>query len=64
MLQSVVVGRADEIGLNGAVLAFGASVSLFTGLLFGLVPAVRPGASFALEWEGERLPPPNLLAGR
>jgi putative ABC transport system permease protein len=38
--------RADEISLNGAVLGFAAGVSLLTGLLFGLVPAVRPGGSF------------------
>ena len=38
--------RAGEIGLNDAVLGFGAGVSLLTGLLFGLVPAVRPGGSF------------------
>ncbi|MBL0158828.1 MAG: ABC transporter permease [Bryobacterales bacterium] len=34
--------RADEIGLNGTVLGFAAGISLLTGLLFGLVPAVRP----------------------
>jgi len=34
--------RADEIGINGAVLLFGAGASLSTGLLFGLLPAFRP----------------------
>jgi putative ABC transport system permease protein len=40
--------RANEISLNGAVLGFGAGVSLLTGLLFGLVPAVRPGGRSGL----------------
>ena len=40
--------RADEIGLNGAVLGFAAGVSLLTGLLFGLIPALRPGGRFNL----------------
>ena len=40
--------RADEIGINGGVLGFAAGVSLLTGLLFGLVPAVRPGGSSGL----------------
>jgi len=51
LLKSVLpasMPRADEIGINGVVLGFGAAVSLLTGLLFGLVPAVRPGASFGL----------------
>ena len=35
--------RADEIGLNGGVLIFGAGVTFLTGLLFGLAPALRGG---------------------
>ncbi|HUB83551.1 MAG TPA: ABC transporter permease [Bryobacteraceae bacterium] len=34
--------RADEIGINSAVLLFGSGISLATGLLFGALPAVRP----------------------
>ncbi len=33
--------RLDEINLNGAVLAFTAGVSLLTGILFGLGPALQ-----------------------
>jgi len=38
--------RANEIGLNASVLGFGAGISFLTGLLFGLVPALRPLGSF------------------
>jgi hypothetical protein len=33
--------RADEISMSGRVLAFALTVSIGTGLLFGLVPALR-----------------------
>ncbi|MGH7556135.1 MAG: ABC transporter permease [Longimicrobiales bacterium] len=33
--------RADEVSVNGTVLLFAAAVSLITGLIFGLVPALR-----------------------
>ncbi|HTJ24219.1 MAG TPA: ABC transporter permease [Gemmatimonadaceae bacterium] len=37
--------RASEISMNGTVLAFTLVVSVVTGLLFGIVPALRAGAS-------------------
>jgi putative ABC transport system permease protein len=54
--------RADQISLNGAVLAFGAGVALLTGLLFGLVPALRPGGSFALGSSGRAVTARNRIA--
>jgi putative ABC transport system permease protein len=33
--------RFDEIGMDATILAFGVGVSLATGLLFGILPAVR-----------------------
>jgi predicted permease len=35
------VARIEEANLSGVVLAFTAGLALFTGLLFGLVPALR-----------------------
>jgi predicted permease len=35
------IPRLDEIGINGAVLAFTFGLSLLTGILFGLAPAWR-----------------------
>jgi len=40
--------RLDDIGVNGAVLAFAAAVSLLAGLLFGLFPALRLGSNRSL----------------
>ncbi len=54
--------RAGEIGLNGAVLVFGAGVSLLTGLLFGLIPAVRPGGRFGLGSGGRTVTARNRTA--
>jgi putative ABC transport system permease protein len=33
--------RVDEIGIDGRVLLFSLGLSIFTGLLFGLIPALR-----------------------
>jgi putative ABC transport system permease protein len=38
---STEIPRADEIGIDGRVLAFGALLSLITGLMVGLLPALR-----------------------
>jgi predicted permease len=65
VLKSVLpasMPRANEIGLDGAVLGFGAGVSLLTGLLFGLVPAVRPGGSFGLGSGGRTVTARNCTA--
>ena len=65
LLKSVLpasMPRADEIGINGVVLGFGAAVSLLTGLLFGLVPAVRPGGSFGLGSGGRTVTGRNRTA--
>ena len=39
------IPRLDEIGINGSALALTALVSVFAGLLFGVLPAVRSGAA-------------------
>ena len=39
------IPRLDEIGINGAALAFTALVSVLTGLLFGVLPAVRASST-------------------
>ena len=54
------IPRADEIGLDGRSLLFTLGISLLTGLLFGLAPALhsRAGAFFATLKEGGSGPPP------
>ena len=42
-LAPVSIPRADEIGIDGSVLAFTAGMSIFAGLLFGLLPALGYG---------------------
>jgi predicted permease len=49
------VPRAGEIGINAGVLGFALAVSLATGLVFGLLPALRaaaPGVEEVLRDEG------------
>jgi putative ABC transport system permease protein len=40
-LHPVNVPRLDEVRLDGRVLAFTAAISILTGVLFGLLPALR-----------------------
>ena len=50
--------RADQVRLDGVVLAFTLGVSVLTGLLFGLVPALRasrPSLYSALSARGQRV---------
>ena len=35
------IPRVDEIGMNGGVLAFTFAIAIVTGVIFGLVPAIR-----------------------
>jgi putative ABC transport system permease protein len=44
-LESNVLPRAGEIELSGPVLAFAAAVTLGTGLLIGVLPAIQIGRS-------------------
>jgi putative ABC transport system permease protein len=54
--------RAGEIGINGVVLAFAAAASLLTGMLFGLLPAVRPGGGSGLVPGGRAVTARNWTA--
>ncbi len=51
-----VLRNFKDIGLNGQVLSFTLAVSLVTGILFGLVPAISSSSSSPAEWlkQGER----------
>jgi putative ABC transport system permease protein len=54
--------RVNEIELNGVVLGFGAGVSLLTGILFGVVPAVRLGGGFGFGAGGRTVTARNRTA--
>ena len=62
--------RVDEIGIDGRVLAFALAVSMLTGLLFGILPALRAssasGKSFFLRVGGSMVlhAPERRLARR
>ena len=59
------VARIEEVNLSGAVLAFTAGLALLTGLLFGLVPALRAygmGLAAGMQ-EGRRGSASNRRAG-
>ena len=45
MIPFGVIARADEMTLNGAVLAFAFALSIVTALAFGLWPALRASSS-------------------
>jgi predicted permease len=65
LLKSVLpanMPRADEIGLNGVVLGFGAALSLLTGLVFGLVPALEPNGRISPGSGGRTTTAPNRTA--
>jgi len=40
-LDPIHLPRIQEVALNGTVLVYGAAAAVFTGLLFGLAPALR-----------------------
>jgi predicted permease len=47
-LAPASIPRLDDIGINGAALAFTFAVTVVAGLLFGLLPALRSGGTGVL----------------
>ncbi len=60
------IPRIDEIGVDGTVLAFSFVISIVTGMLFGLVPALRYARSddSVVMREGERSTASGYRLGR
>ncbi len=58
--------RMDEIGVDGATLAFSLAISLVTGVLFGIVPALRSarGISSDALRDGDRSTAAGVRLGR
>jgi len=56
--------RADEIAINGVVLAFTFGVSVFTGLLFGLLPAFTRRSDASVKDAGQRTVGSRRLGAR
>jgi putative ABC transport system permease protein len=65
-LRPVAISRIGSIGLDVSVLAFTLGVSLFTGLLFGLAPALGAARVNLVEVlkEGARSATPDKRRGR
>lgn len=43
-LAPVGLPRLDSVAVDGQTLAFAVSVAAFTGIVFGMIPALRPGS--------------------
>ena len=56
--------RAEEIGIDGVVLAFTFGVSVFTGLLFGLLPAFSRKGHASVKDTGHRTVGSHRLGAR
>ena len=56
--------RADEIAIDGVVLAFTLGVAVFTGLLFGLLPALTRRSEATVKDAGQRTVGSRRLGAR